>query len=463
MAAGFNILEQLNKNSKGAAEEETPKGRFQTKDIPIAKIYSNSMNFYPQEGIEEKAKEILAVGLLENLVVKYEPCEYGEYKLISGERRWRGLKLLAKQGYSQFEYATCQIRNPENEHEEKIELILANSNRVKSAAVLIQEEEELKKELEYMKENGLKLRGHDLQKGRLRDVIADMLKMSRTKIAQVESVSNNLIPEFKEELKKDNLTFSAAYELSGMTEEMQREALGRYIDTGELTLKDIKSMKEEERKEEQIAGQMEIEDMQQEEKPEIESLETEEEETGAEGEFTGMNPPEETIPGDDYETPHPEGITSICFSCTEYETCNVKTGTCTKCDQYNNRSEAYKTEEEKYSEEQDAIDRETAKRLREQEENKQMENLPSDTENGPRIHQIRLVATYYEDAKSGKKPFELRKNDRDYREGDILEMMEFKEGRNTGRVFRAIVTYMLEDYAGLEEGYCILGTKTMEE
>lgn len=457
MAAGFKIIEQLNKNSKSVIEEATPKGRFQTRDIPIVKIYSNSMNFYPQEGIEEKAREILAVGLLENLVVKYEPCESGEYKLISGERRWRGLKLLAERGHKGFEYATCQIRNPENEHEEKIELILANSNRVKSVAVLIQEEEELKKELEYMKENGMKLKGHDLQKGRLRDVIADMLKMSKTKIAQVESVSNNLIPEFKEELKKENLTFSAAYELSGMDAEMQRLALEKYIDTGELTLKDIKAMKEE-GKEERIAGQMEIEDMQQEEGVEIEK-----EETSVEEVFTGMNPPEEATPGDDYEAPHPEGITSICFSCTEYETCNVRTGTCTKCDQYNNRSEAYKTEEEKYSEQQEAIDRETAKRLREQDENRQMENLPSDTVKGARTHQIRIAAKYYEDVKSGKKPFELRKNDRDYREGDILELMEFKEGRNTGRLFRALVTYMLEDYTGLEEGYCILGTKVLEE
>ena len=69
------------------------------------------------------------------------------------------------------------------------------------------------------------------------------------------------------------------------------------------------------------------------------------------------------IAGDEYETPHPEGITSICYSCTEYETCNVKTGTCTSCDQYKNRTEAHKTDEQRYSEEQDAIDRETKKKL----------------------------------------------------------------------------------------------------
>lgn len=71
-----------------------------------------------------------------------------------------------------------------------------------------------------MKTDGKKIKGYDLQSGRLRDVIASMLKMSKTKIAQIESVNNNLIPEFREELNNERLTFSAAYELSGMPPEM---------------------------------------------------------------------------------------------------------------------------------------------------------------------------------------------------------------------------------------------------
>ncbi len=106
---------------------------------------------------------------------------------------------------------------------------------------------------------------------------------------------------------------------------------------------------------------------------------------------SSMNPPEVRA-GDNYETPHPEGITSICYSCTEYETCNVKTGTCTSCDQYKNRAEAYKTDEQRYSEEQDAIDRETKKKLREMEQKEKMQNLPSDTqETGQKVHQIHLA------------------------------------------------------------------------
>ena len=78
----------------------------------------------------------------------------------------------------------------------------------------------------------------------MRDVISSMLHVSKTKIAQIEAVNNNLIPEWKEELKGERLTFSAAYELSGMSSDEQREALGKFIETGELTHKDIKDMKE---------------------------------------------------------------------------------------------------------------------------------------------------------------------------------------------------------------------------
>ena len=178
-----------------------------------------------------------------------------------------------------------------------------------------------------------------------------------------------------------------------------------------------------------------------------------------------MNPPEEPErPGDDYETPHQESITSLCYSCKNYSTCNVKTGTCQKCDQYINKAEAEKTAEQRYSEEQDKIDRQTRERMRQQEDEKKMDNLPSDREEGrQKTHSIRLAAMYFDDVASGKKTFELRKNDRGYKEGDILELMEFADGRNTGRSIKALVTYMLEEYTGLTEGYCIMGIKVIPE
>ena len=166
--------------------------------------------------------------------------------------------------------------------------------------------------------------------------------------------------------------------------------------------------------------------------------------------------------GDDYETPHPESITSLCYSCQKYKDCNVKTGTCQKCDQYINKAEAEKTEEQRYSEEQDAIDRQTKKKLQERADAEKMEHLPSEGNTEHKQHEVKIVASYYEDVVSGKKSFELRKNDRGYKQGDSLKMLEFKDGKHTGRTINADIIYMLEDYTGLIEGYCILGIRVTD-
>lgn len=450
MATGFSVMDALNKNTK-AGIDETPRARFRTKDISIFKMYRNTMNFYDLGGIEELAGDILMYGLKQNLELVYEPCEQGEYRIVAGERRWLALKMLVEKGYKEFEMATSKMTTPQDSDEEQVEIIIANAYRVKTIKDTIEEEQRLKTSLERMKATGRKIKGYDLQTGRLRDVISQMLHMSKTKIAQIESVSNNLIPEFKEELDKERLTFSAAYELAGMTEDEQREALGTYMETGELSHKDIKEMKEEK------AASEKKEDVQQDETP----LSYHGVVIGEGEEQVSESDTEERAAEEDYETPHPEGITSLCYSCTEYETCNVKTGTCTNCDQYKNRAEENKTDEQRYSEEQNAIDRETAKKLKERTDEEKLATLPSDTGDGRKVHQIRLASMHFDDVVSGKKTFELRKNDREYKEGDFLEMMEFKDGKNTGRSVKALVTYMLKDYTGIQDGYCIMGTKVI--
>lgn len=119
-----------------------------------------------------------------------------------------------------------------------------------------------------------------------------------------------------------------------------------------------------------------------------------------------------------------------------------------------------KTDEQKYAEEQAKIDRETKKKLEEKEDEQRMSVLPS--EMPKTVHQIRCGKTLFEDILKGVKSFTLRKNDRDYKVGDILEKMEFEDGKNTGRVIKQEIIYKLEDYTGLVDGYCILGTKILE-
>lgn len=118
-------------------------------------------------------------------------------------------------------------------------------------------------------------------------------------------------------------------------------------------------------------------------------------------------------------------------------------------------------EAEEEIEEQDAIDRETAKKLREKADEEKMQQLPSQQEK--KVHDVKLGATFFDDVKTGRKTFELRKNDRGYKEGDTIVLHEYKNGATTGRTITKKIVYMLEDFTGLEDGYCILGLGEVEE
>lgn len=256
----WNAMDALNRNTQAAVTDERPKARFRVRDINIKKMYSNDANFYSMQDVEQLAQKIYAVGLLENLTVVHDPCDRGEYRIIAGERRWRALNLLVERGYKEFEIASCQVKTPVEEHEEMVQLIVANAYRNKTVKDILEEEQKLKETLQYMKKNKIPLQGYQLDSGRLRDVISDILNLPATKIAQIESINKRLLPEFTEELKNGDLTFSAAYELSGLQEESQKVLLNQYKENG-LTFKEVKEVKrqqEEKAAAEQITGQITI-------------------------------------------------------------------------------------------------------------------------------------------------------------------------------------------------------------
>ena len=396
---------------------------FSLKNIIFAKDYRkvrldprtlipSEHNKYSQDNIEELADNMLLVGQLQEIIVGRVD---GQDRIIVGHRRTAAAVLNIERGHDEFKLVDCKIK----EMSESLFMLTLHSanifNRQLSDWELTNGVAEFKKYLEQAKEAG-----ELVIEGKMRDYIASATGKSTGKINQINSINNNLCEEGKEAFKDGKINFSTAYETSRLPEEKQHEV----IENGELLSKDVREMVKEER-----------------EKKEAEKK-----------------------PGDDYEPAHPESITSLCYSCLYYSECNVKTGTCEKCDKYTNKAEAEKTEEQKYEEEQAVIDRDTKAKLRQQSDDKKMETLPSEAAAAePKTHIIRLAAMYFDDVASGKKSFELRKNDRGYKEGDVLELMEFKDGRNTGREIKADIIYMLEDYSGLEEGWCILGIKVRPE
>ena len=80
--------------------------------------------------------------------------------------------------------------------------------------------------------------------GRLREIIADTLNTSAAQIGRLDAIGKNLIPEFQEEIKEKRLGISTAYEISGLSEERQKEALEEYREKGSFSISDARQRKE---------------------------------------------------------------------------------------------------------------------------------------------------------------------------------------------------------------------------
>ncbi len=59
------------------------------------------------------------------------------------------------------------------------------------------------------------------------------------------------------------------------------------------------------------------------------------------------------------------------------------------------------------------------------------------------IHSLKIKSEYFKKVISGEKTFEVRKNDRDFRRGDILALNEYKNEKHTGRSCLVVVDYIL--------------------
>ena len=404
--AKFGINDILNAKTKAAGQQAQTDGYKEIYLSPYEVKAAQENTHQKLENIEELADSFLHVGQEQPTVLARVN---GEYRIIDGHRRNAANILNLERGHKEYEKVLYRFMDmSEAMYELRLlagngytqELTAYEKTRLveRTKAALIRAKEE----------DGLEIQG------KMRDLVAAMINESSTNVARMDAINNNATPEIKEQLKEGNLGITAAYEAAKLDEDEQKEIAEKAAAGENVRAKEIA---------EKVA---------------------------------------EKKAGDDYETPHPESITSLCYSCQKYKDCNVKTGTCQKCDQYINKAEAEKTDEQRYSEEQDAIDRQTKKKLQERADAEKMEHLPSEGDTEHKQHEIKIVASYYEDVISGKKSFELRKNDRGYKQGDSLKMLEFKDGKHTGRTIDADIIYMLEDYTGLTEGYCILGIRVTD-
>lgn len=252
----FSIADMLNAQTKAEATK-IPSAHFRTEDISIKRMYRNKENRYNLENIESLKSNIKTVGLRQNLEVIYAPCEQGDYRILSGERRWLALNMLVDEGCKEYEIVTCKVSCPQDEDMERLELMATNSYREKNNEDLLMEVKEATATFKNLKERGQNVPGYDLQSGRIRDIVASFLGLSKTKVAQIECINNNLFERLKSLLKQDKIPFSVAYEAAGLNSQLQVKVVRKYYENGKVTLKDIKDIKQE-YEEKNIPGQIEM-------------------------------------------------------------------------------------------------------------------------------------------------------------------------------------------------------------
>ena len=74
-------------------------------------------------------------------------------------------------------------------------------------------------------------------------------------------------------------------------------------------------------------------------------------------------------------------------------------------------------------------------------------------------HELKIAPEYFEKVLSKEKTFEFRYNDRNYQVGNILNLKEYENGTYTGRETNVEITYILQDFEGLQPDYAILSIK----
>lgn len=239
MAKKFNLA-ALVPEMAPVSESDTPRITM----IPIAELRPNGKNFYDTSSYEDLADSIELNGLLEPLCVFRRGQGTGSYVIFSGHRRYKALRsLYEKSNFKRWTEVPCIVYpDPDDLNRETVMLIHANSTgRVLSNWEKAEQARRLKNALAAMRENGSVL------PGRIRDLVAEEMQISASKLARLEAVGNNLrFAGFADAWKAGKLGESVAYELSKLPADKQADVWDGMISEGKnertITIKDVERL-----------------------------------------------------------------------------------------------------------------------------------------------------------------------------------------------------------------------------
>lgn len=192
-------------------------GREQIEYIHLDLIDSDPNNFYQLSGIDELAANIELCGLQQPIRVR--PVDGTDrYMIVSGHRRRAAIELLAKDYPDKWSEAPCIVeRDAVSPTLQQLRLIFANSNtRKMTDSEKAEQATQVKKLLYKLKEE----EGFEFP-GRMRDHVAEIVQISKSKLARLEMIDKKLAAAWQPTWKDGTLSENTAYELSKMPKAYQ--------------------------------------------------------------------------------------------------------------------------------------------------------------------------------------------------------------------------------------------------
>lgn len=188
-------------------------------EIDIEKISSNPNNPFQireDEEMEQMIESVKEYGILNPLIVR--PLQDGNYELVSGHRRTHAGKSVA------LEKLPCIVREMSDD---EATIALVDSNLQREHILPSERAKAYKLKYDAIKRQGVKLEPTSTQIGKKlisADLIAINCDTSKNTVLRHIRL-NELIPDLLQKLDNKEIGFGTAYELSFLTEELQRELL----------------------------------------------------------------------------------------------------------------------------------------------------------------------------------------------------------------------------------------------
>lgn len=192
--------------------------REQIEYIPLKNILRDPNNFYQLSDVSQLADNISFCGLQQPIRVRAKPDEPGKYIIVSGHRRREALQILEAENPERWQEVPCIVeRDTVSPALQQLRLIYANANtRVLTSAEIGEQAAQVEKLLYQLKEEG-----YDFP-GRMRDHVAEAVGASKTKLARLKVIRENLDPVWADAYKEAQINESVAYNLSQIPGSWQR-------------------------------------------------------------------------------------------------------------------------------------------------------------------------------------------------------------------------------------------------